>query len=318
MKLHRTYSGLAPQDRGASVAIGNFDGVHLGHQSVLALARAAAAGHGSDFGVITFEPHPRQFFNPQGAAFRLMTADARVRRMEKLGVEQFYELPFNSDMAGLTPETFVQEVLVEGLGVRHVVTGSDFRFGRKRGGDVDLLARLGTIHGFDVTAAPLVSDGDGDFSSTAIRTALSEGRPAEAARILGHWHRIEGEVRHGDKRGRTLGFPTINLGLDGLHLPRFGVYAVIVDVLEGAHRGTYAGAGSIGERPTFGVNAPNLEVNVLNFSGDLYGTRVSVALIEFLRPELKFDTVADLVARMSHDVQEAGSVIARYRSGNGA
>lgn len=312
MRLHRTYAGLGPQDRGASVAIGNFDGVHLGHQSVLALARAAAVSHGSEYGVITFEPHPREFFNPQGMPFRLMTAQARARRLEKLGVEQYYELPFNADLAGLSPEAFVREVLVDGLGLRHLVAGSDFRFGKKRGGDVALLRQMGAELGFDVTVAPLVSDEEGDFSSTAIRTALTEGRPADAARILGHWHRIEGEVRHGDKRGRTLGFPTINLSLEGLHLPRFGVYAAMVDVLEGEHKGSYAGAASIGERPTFGVNVPNLEVFLMDFSGDLYGSRVSVALIEFLRPELKFGSVEELIGKMSEDVIGARRALAGH------
>ena len=149
-----------------------------------------------------------------------------------------------------------------------------------------------------MTAAPLLSDGRADYSSTAIREALSEGRPGDAARILGHWHRIEGPVQHGDKRGRALGFPTANLRLDRLHQPRFGVYAALVDVLSGPHRGRYRGAASIGVRPTFGVNAPNLEVYLLDFDGDLYGEALSVALVAYLRPELRFDAVEPLVEQM--------------------
>jgi riboflavin kinase/FMN adenylyltransferase len=305
MKRHSGYEGIAAADRGAAAAIGNFDGVHLGHQSVLALAHAAAAGRGVPFGVVTFEPHPRRFFQPDAPGFRLMTADARAHRLEKLGVELLYELPFDAELAGLSPESFVRRVLHEGLGLAHVVTGADFRFGRGRAGDTEFLRRMGAELGFGVTVAPLVSDAEGDYSSSAIRAALSAGEPEEAARILGHWHRIEGIVQHGDKRGRDLGFPTVNLRLDGLHLPRFGVYAVLVDVLDGPHRGSYHGAASLGERPTFGINAPNLEVYLLDFEGDLYGAAVSVALVAFQRGEAAFDTVDALVTQMDADVAEA-------------
>ncbi len=286
MKRHTSHRGLDPADRGAAAAIGNFDGVHLGHQSVLALARAAAADHDVAFGVVTFEPHPRSYFDPDAAPFRLMAADARARRLEKLGVEQLYEIPFDAGLAGLSAEAFISEVLAGGLGLRHLVAGADFRFGKGRAGDTALLERLGPTLGIDVTIAPLVADAEGDFSSTAIREALSEGRPGEAARILGHWHRIEGPVREGDRRGRELGFRTANLGLDGLHLPRFGVYAVGVDVLDGPHRGRYAGAASIGTRPTFGENGP-IWRSICSISTAISMARnLSVALMAFLRPEL--------------------------------
>jgi riboflavin kinase/FMN adenylyltransferase len=310
MQRFHDYRGLSASDRGAAVAMGNFDGVHLGHQSVLALAHAAAAELGAPFGVVTFEPHPRSFFAPDAPPFRLMNADARARRMEKLGVERLYEIPFDAGLAGLAPEDFARTVLAEGLGIRHVVVGADFRFGKGRAGDTAMLRALGAAHGFGVTIAPLVSDGEGDYSSTAIRAALAEGRPAEAARILGHWHRIEGRVEHGEKRGRALGFPTANLRLDPLHLPRFGVYAVLVDVLDGPHRGRYRGAASIGVRPTFGISAPNLEVYLLDFDGDLYGAELSVALVAFLRPELRFDGVEPLIAQMQADVEETRAVLA--------
>ncbi len=314
MKRYSGYEGIAAADRGAAAAIGNFDGVHLGHQSVLALAHAAAAGRGAPFGVVTFEPHPRRFFQPDAPDFRLMTAEARAHRLEKLGVAQLYELRFDASLAGLSAEDFVRRVLHDGLGLAHVVTGADFRFGKGRAGDTDLLRRMGAELGFGVTVAPLVSDAEGDYSSSAIRAALSAGEPGEAARILGHWHRIEGVVQHGDKRGRDLGFPTANLRLDGLHLPRFGVYAVLVDVLDGPHRGTYHGAASLGERPTFGVNAPNLEVYLLDFAGDLYGASISVALVAFQRGELAFDSVDDLVAQMEADVIQSRALLAGVSS----
>jgi riboflavin kinase / FMN adenylyltransferase len=311
MKRYQDYRGLGPGDRGAAVALGNFDGVHLGHQSVLALAHAAAARLGAPFGVVTFEPHPRAFFAPGQPAFRLMTAEARAHRLEKLGIERLYEVPFDGGLAGLAPEAFAGEVLAAGLGVRHVVVGADFRFGKGRAGDSATLATLGRGLGFGVTVAPLVCDEQGDFSSSAIRAALTEGRPDEAARILGHWHRIEGPVLHGDKRGRELGFPTANLALDGLHLPRFGVYAVIVDVLDGPNRGRYRGVASIGVRPTFGESRPNLEVFLFDFAGDLYGAELSVALVAFQRPELRFEGVGALVAQMEADAEEARGRLAR-------
>ena len=310
MKRFQDFRGLDRADRGAAVAMGNFDGVHLGHQSVLALAHAAAAELEAPFGVVTFEPHPRSFFAPGAPAFRLMTADPRARRLEMLGIEVLYELPFGPELAGMSPDAFASEVLADGLGVRHVVVGADFRFGKGRAGDAAMLKALGAAAGFGVTAAPLVSDAGGDYSSTAIRQALVDGRPEEAARILGHWHRIEGVVEHGEKRGRALGFPTANLSLAGLHLPRLGVYAVLVDVLTGSHRGRYGGAASIGVRPTFGENQPNLEVYLLDFAGDLYGERLSVALVAWLRPELRFDGTAPLVAQMAEDVREARARLA--------
>ncbi len=310
MRRHRSYHDLAPADRGAAAAIGNFDGVHLGHQSVLALARAAAAERGAPFGVVTFEPHPRAFFDPGGPAFRLMNAEARARRLEKLGVAQLYEIPFDARLAALDAADFIREVLGHGLGLAHLVAGADFRFGRARGGDVDLLQAMGADLGFGFTRAPLVSDARGDVSSTAIRAALSEGRPEDAARMLGHWHRIAGRVQHGDRRGRDLGFPTANLPLEGLHLPRFGVYAVTFDVLDGPHAGRYAGCASLGKRPTFGQNRPNLEIFLLDFAGDLYGAEVSVALIAFQRAEAAYDDIEALIAQMHRDVAETRARLA--------
>ncbi len=309
MHRHLSTSITDPLLRGASVAMGNFDGVHLGHQSVIALARAAAAEQGGPLGVVTFEPHPRRFFTPDAPAFRLMNADTRAHRLEKLSVDQLYEIPFDAELAGMSAEDFVTRILVEGLGIAHVVVGADFRFGKGRAGDARLLQDLGAAHGFGVTIAPLVSDSDTDVSSTAIRTALTEGRPQDAARMLGHWHRIDGVVVKGDQRGRDLGYPTANLVLEGLHLPKFGIYAVWFDVLTGPHTGTYMGAASLGERPTFGVNAPNLETYVLDLDGDLYGAEVSVALVAYQRPELKFDGIEALIAQMAVDVEDSRAIL---------
>lgn len=289
--------------------MGNFDGVHRGHRAVIDAARSP---DGPPLGIITFEPHPREYFRPDAPAFRLMNAEARANRLVRLGVEQLYELPFGPVMAGFTPEGFAREVLAEGLGVAHVTVGRDFCFGRDRAGNGSTLEALGRQLGFGVTILPMLSEGELRLSSTAIRTALTEGRPRDAERMLGHWHRIEGQVLHGERRGRTLGFPTANMDLSGLHLPRFGVYAVLCDILTGPRAGeTHAGAASIGVRPTFGVNAPNLETFLFDFNGDLYDQHLSVALIEFLRPETSFLCANQLVIQMEQDEAEARRILDR-------
>ncbi len=304
MRIYHHWQGLQACDRGASVAMGNFDGLHLGHQRVIDLAR----GRGP-LGVITFEPHPREVFAPDAAPFRLMNAEARANRLAKLGVERLYELPFDRALAGLSPEDFARDVLARGLGVSHVVVGADFRFGRGRSGTVADLSALGQRFGFAVTAADLLTVEGLEISSTAIRVALSEGRPRDAAAMLGHWHRIEGEVLHGDKRGRDLGFPTANMSVNGLHLPRLGVYAVKVDVLSGPQKGTYSGAASLGVRPMFGENRPNLESHLFDFAGELYGEHLSVAFVDYLRPEMVFDGLPALVAQMDRDCARAREIL---------
>jgi riboflavin kinase/FMN adenylyltransferase len=296
MQIYKHWQGLAPSTRGASVAMGNFDGIHRGHQSVIALARE----HGP-LGIITFEPHPREYFAPHAPAFRLMNAEARANRLAKLGVQHLYELPFNAAMAAFTPEAFAQDVLL-GLGVAHIVVGSDFCFGKGRAGKAADLQALGKQYGFGVTIADLIKSDNTEISSTAIRQALSDGKPQVAADMLGHWHRIEGEVIHGEKRGRELGYPTANMSIAGLHLPKFGVYAVKVDVLTGPQTGSYHGAASLGIRPMFGENMPNLETYLLDFKGDLYGQHLSVALVDYLRPEMKFTGLPGLMDQMAADV----------------
>jgi riboflavin kinase/FMN adenylyltransferase len=200
-------------------------------------------------------------------------------------------------------------VITEGLGLRHVIIGGDFCFGKGRAGNAETLVELGRKYGFGVTIADLIRDGEEVYSSTAIRTALSEGRPQDAARMLGHLHRIEGQVINGDQRGRELGYPTANLSLDGLHRPKYGVYAVTVDILDGPYQGRYQGAASIGLRPTFGVNIANLEVFIFDFSGDLYGATLSVALVEFQRPEEKFDSLEALIEQMDADCIESRKIL---------
>ncbi|MCU0802941.1 MAG: bifunctional riboflavin kinase/FAD synthetase [Rhodobacteraceae bacterium] len=304
MKIYQHWQGLEPKARGASVALGNFDGVHLGHKSVIDLARGEAP-----LGVVTFEPHPREYLRPD-APFRLMNAEARANRLAALGVQHLYELPFDAALAGLTPQAFVAEVLSQGLGISRVVVGADFCFGKGRAGTAADLQLLGAAAGFRTTIAPLVQVEGVEISSTAIRTALSEGRPRDAKAMLGHWHRIEGPVIHGEARGRELGYPTANMSVSGLHLPKMGVYAVLADVLTGPQKGRYMGAASLGVRPMFGENTPNLETYLLDFTGDLYGQHLSIAFVDFLRPELTFDGLPALIAQMQADCDRARSILA--------
>ncbi|WP_336097541.1 MULTISPECIES: bifunctional riboflavin kinase/FAD synthetase [Roseovarius] len=309
MRIIRDHSYVDAADRGASVAIGNFDGVHLGHQAVIDLARKAGEAADAPLGVLTFEPHPRQYFAPEAPPFRLMSAEARANRLEKLGVERLYELNFNAALSALSPEEFARNVLCDGLGLAHVVVGADFCFGKGRAGNAADLKRFGAEMGFGVTVAELLEGDQGEVSSTAIRQALSEGRPRDAAAMLGHWHRIDGPVVGGEQRGRELGYPTANMSIAGLHPPKFGVYAVQIEVMDGPHKGRYHGAASLGIRPMFNGEVPNLETFLFDFSGDLYGAHLSVALAEYLRPEEVFDSLEAFIAQMDADCARAREIL---------
>ena len=309
MRIIRDYQFVKSSDKGASGAVGNFDGVHIGHQHVIEIARLWGTKNKSPLGILTFEPHPRSYFFPEGQNFRLMSSDAKATRLKKLNVEKLYELNFNKTMSSLTPFEFADQVISKGLGSRHLVVGEDFCFGKGRSGTVKDLISLGSSMGFEVTIADLMETEIGQVSSTSIRKALAEGRPKDAAKQLGHWHRIEGVVIGGEQRGRELGYPTANMSLDGLHLPNLGVYAVLVDVLNGEHVGSYNGVASLGVRPMFGENTPNLETFIFDFSGDLYGATLSVALVEFMRPEIKFESLEKLIVQMDQDSLKAKELL---------
>ncbi len=297
MEIIRDYQFVSASDQGATAAI-----------SVIDMARAALPD--APLGVVTFEPHPREYFAPDAPPFRLMGAEARAHQLQKIGVDKLYELGFDAALSGLSPRAFAQEVIVDGLGLRHVVVGADFRFGKARAGTADQLQAFGAEMGFGVTIAPLMAKGPDTVSSTAIRNALTEARPRDAAAMLGHWHRVEGPILHGEKRGRELGYPTANMSIDGLHPPAFGVYAVLVDVLEGPQAGRYHGVASLGVRPMFGANKANLETFIFDFKGDLYGKHVSVALVDHLRGEEKFDNLDALITQMDADSAQARSILA--------
>ena len=308
MRIISDYQFTDEQDRGATAAIGNFDGVHLGHLSVIDMARAAAPD--APLGIVTFEPHPRAYFAPKSPPFRLMSSAARASRLAKVGVDRLYQLPFNTALASLTPFDFADKVLHQGLSLAHVVVGADFCFGQGRKGTADYLKTYGQRLGFGVTIAPLMEQTEQTISSTAIRQALTDARPRDAAAMLGHWHRVEGPVIGGEQRGRELGYPTANMSIDGLHPPAFGVYAVLADVLDGPHEGSYHGVASMGVRPMFGENKPNLETFIFDFKGDLYGANVSIALVEHLRGEEKFDSLDALITQMDADSAQARAILA--------
>ncbi|MBV1904220.1 MAG: bifunctional riboflavin kinase/FAD synthetase [Marinosulfonomonas sp.] len=311
MRSFQSWNDLNDEDRGACAAIGNFDGVHIGHQAVIEIARKHARQNNAPLGIVTFEPHPRQVFAPTAPPFRLMNAEARANRLEKMEIERLYQLPFNAELAGLTAAEFVQQVLVDGLGLSTLVVGQDFKFGKGRTGTAQSLVSLGKKAGITVIIAELVQGEHGAVSSTAIRQLLADGHPARAAQMLGHLHRIDGEVFDGEKRGRELGYPTANMSIKGLHPPKFGVYAVKVDVLTGRHKGSYGGAASVGVRPMFGDNQPNLETFIFDFSGDLYGEHISIAFVDYLRAEAKFDTLDQLVKQIDLDCEQAREILAK-------
>jgi riboflavin kinase/FMN adenylyltransferase len=244
-----------------------------------------------------------------------MGLEARADRLAALGVDRLFVIDFTKEFSSLTAEQFCADVIANQLGLTHAVVGADFRFGAKRAGDQEYLKEAGARLGFDVTIADLVADTSEEISSTAIRKALSDGRVTDATRMLGHLHRIEGVVEHGEKRGRELGYPTANLSLDGLMPPKFGVYAVEVTVKDGPHAGQYQGVASLGVRPMFGENKPNFETFIFDFSGDLYGARLSVGLVEFQRPEMKFEGLDALIEQMDADQVEAREILSEYQVG---
>jgi len=298
MQIFRHYEHLPAAARGAAVAIGNFDGVHRGHQALIAHTKTL----GDKLGVLVFEPHPQEFFKPGGERFRLTPFRAKARLLELFGTDVLYALHFDASMAALTAEEFIAKVLVEGLGVRHVVVGQDFQFGKGRGGDVDLLKVRGKERGFAVSVFdPVGTADDPKISSTRIREALREGKPDFAARLLGHWWTVEGRVQPGDQRGRTIGFPTANVSLEGYLEPALGVYAVRVEV--GGK--SYDGVANFGRRPTFDKKDVLLEVHIFDFSGDIYGQQIVVSFIAYLRPEMKFAGLDALKAQIAADGQTA-------------
>ncbi|HEX5377720.1 MAG TPA: bifunctional riboflavin kinase/FAD synthetase [Phenylobacterium sp.] len=307
MRIVQGWKGLANDDRGASVALGNFDGVHRGHQAVIALAARAAQQLDVPLGVISFEPHPRRIFQPDAPAFRLMNTDQQARALAGLGVDIFHVLPFDAEMENLSDREFASRVLHEGLGVRHVSVGFDISFGKGRTGSPETMRKYGAELGFGVSVADAVGDNGAKFSSSGVREALREGRPEVAAQILGRPFAIEGMVEHGRQLGRQLGFPTANVALSDYVVPRFGAYATRTRLPDGRE---IAGVANIGVNPTVdGVIAPRLEVWLFDFDEDIYDQVIETDLVAFLRDEARFDGLDAMVEQVMADAARARALL---------
>lgn len=305
----KVFDGSAPLPeafRGGIAALGNFDGFHLGHQAVVGRARDRARAEGRPALVVTFDPHPSRLFRPDAPPFALTSVAQRLRLFEAFGMDAAIVLSFDGAFAQVTADAFLADWLRDRLGVAGVVTGEDFTFGKGRGGSTALLAAQGPAHGFSAATVAAVT-GEGEIvSSTRIRALLQAGDPAGAARLLTRPFTIEGVVEHGDKRGRTIDFPTANLQLGPYLRPRYGVYAVRMAMADGSR---VDGVANLGVRPMFDPPKELLETYLFDWSGDLYGQTVGVELHGFLRPEWKLDGLAALKAQIAKDCDAARALL---------
>jgi riboflavin kinase/FMN adenylyltransferase len=297
---------VPPEARGAALAVGNFDGVHRGHQALLQAAKDAAAASGGKAGVILFEPNPREFFQPDKPHFRLTPLPRKLELIAALGLDLAVVLRFDAALAQLSADAFIERVLVERLHAAHAVVGYDFRFGKGRAGDPETLRRAGAAKGFGVTVVAQVAAGGEVFSSSAIRAELAQGDVRGAAEMLGHYWRVGGTVIGGAKRGTILGFPTANIALAPGTALAHGIYAVRVGVDGTSH----SGAAYLGTRPTFDDGAPLLEVFLFDFHGDIYGREITVDFVDHVRADRRFDSVEALKAQMQRDCDRARAVLA--------
>lgn len=312
MQIYRHIETLDEKARGAVVALGTYDGFHQGHQKVIGDAGRVADDLNAPLAVLTTEPHPRYYFKPDQPPFLLTPFRAKARHLESFGVDILYALPFDGDLAATSAEDFIEDILVGRLGVRHVFVGFNYHFGQGRKGDAAMLKAFGKRHGFGVTVVEPVAVGvEGaageTYSSTLIRDALRNGEARRAAALLGHWWTLEGHVIKGDQRGRTIGFPTLNLPMGDYIEPKLGVYAVRVTLEDGR---LVDGVANIGRRPTFDKEDILLEAHLFDFSEDIYGKLISVALVAFIRPEMKFSGLDALKAQIAEDENSAKALLA--------
>jgi riboflavin kinase/FMN adenylyltransferase len=307
MNVITDWQDLTAGNRGAAAALGNFDGVHLGHREVIAQAAQAARALDAPLAVITFDPHPRRVFRPADPPFRLTTLAQQSRALEALGVQRLYLLHFDFAMAQMSDRQFAQAVLHEGLGVRHVAVGFDISFGAGRTGSPASMKAYGEGFGFGVSVTPaLTMAGGTKVSSSAVREALRDGAPEQAADMLGWPFSIEGVVRRGRQLGRQLGYPTANVALEDYVAPRLGIYATRTRMADGR---ILPGVSNIGRNPTVGEVEARLETHLFDFDEDIYGEVIETFLIAFLRPEEKFDGLAPLIEQMGRDCIEARRIL---------
>ena len=305
MEVLRPHQELNSRHFGGIYAIGNFDGVHRGHQSLLDLVSQTSESLDRSAGVITFDPHPRLFFNPDIPYFQLTTLEQRIDLFDRAGMDITAIFDFEARMAALSPEEFVKQILVDRLKLGGLVMGYDFHFGAKRAGTPALMTELGKIHGFDVRIVDPQGQGDRVYSSSSVRDDLRSGNVLEAARSLGRWWRVEGEVIKGAQRGRKLGFPTANITLRKGQDLRHGIYAVFVFV--GGQK--YSGAAYLGTRPTFDDGVPILEAHIFDFEGNLYGERITVEFIGYLRGDSSFENEDQLKRQMQEDCSKIRTIL---------
>jgi riboflavin kinase/FMN adenylyltransferase len=296
--------------KGTVVAMGNFDGVHLGHRAVIAAALQMARAHGRPALAVTFEPHPRSFFSPNTPQFRLTDETGKLRLLAGTGLAGAVVMAFDKTRAGTTAQDFIHHELIERLGISGIAVGYDFHFGKGRVGSPSLLVNEAPRLGIEVDVQPHIDIAERPVSSSAIRMALAEGQIEDATAMLGGPWFVSGPVIHGEKRGRDLGYPTANIRLDKNCGLRHGIYAVRVGRGQGKDQVRLDGVASFGRRPTFDNGAPLLEIFLFDFKGDLYGKTLDVAFIAFIREELKFDGVEALVARMDDDSARARAQLA--------
>lgn len=309
MKIFRHYEQLPDAVKGSVVVLGNFDGFHKGHQTVIGQAGRLAREMKTTLSVLVVEPHPRHFFNPGQEEFRLTSFRTKAHLLEQFGVDTLIVLPFDYKLSHMLAQDFVLDVLVAGLEACHVFVGYDYRFGAGRGGSAAVLQQMGHEEQIGVSVVEKIMEGDHIYSSTNIRQALRAGDVRGSARRLGHWWHVEGHVQKGDQRGRTINFPTANLSMDGYIKPRLGVYAVRVVVPSGPAKGIWDGVANVGKRPTFEKTDITLEAHIFNFDYDIYELPVQVEFVDFIRPELKFDGLEALKNQIMQDCEVAAKIL---------
>ena len=313
IRVIKSLSEIDKDDWNTVAAVGNFDGVHLGHQKIIEQAKMLAKRLGTVPSILTFEPHPRVLFQTDGIPFRLSTSASKALALSTLGIELIFELQFDKSFAQLSAEDFVVRVLKENLRLQHVVCGYDFVFGHRRRGTAEILENLAMQFDIGVTIIPAVAEKDGAvYSSTRVRQCLAEGDPVGASELLGRPWSFSALVEAGDQRGRTIGFPTCNLRVIDLVQPCHGVYAVFVQIEN--ERKWLPGVANFGRRPTVNDRGALFEVNLFDIERDLYDKRLTVCIMEFIRPELKFEGLDDLKSQIAADAKSARDILANCKA----
>lgn len=310
MKIFRHVDSLPDECKGSVIVLGNFDGFHKGHQKVIGAAGKIASELGTTLSVLSMEPHPRMFFNPAQKEFRLNSFRTKSHLLENFGVDHFIVLPFDKSLATMQAEDFALDLLIKQIGALHIVVGYDYCFGAGRRGGINVLGWLSMQEQFGLTVVEKVMEDDHIYSSSNIRDTLEMGDVRKVADRLGHWWHVEGHVRKGDQRGRTINFPTANLFLDGYIEPKYGVYAVRIIIETGDHKGVWDAVANVGRRPTFDKKDVLLESYIFDFDHDIYEQSIKVEFVDFIRPEIKFDGLESLKAQIEKDCLRSRELLA--------